>query len=471
MTFSQIPSKLKITFHTILLLLAILSSHSAVLAEQRVALVIGNAAYSKSVNGNLFGPLNNPLNDANDMTERLQKYGFTVKLVTNATKLQMDNVINQFIQDLQQNRGVGLFYYSGHGVQVQNTNYLIPINQTFRDLSDIKYHAVNAQWLLDKMEGARAQVNIMILDACREPLPFVRSTAARSDSFGQVGLAKMGAKGVIIGYATTPGMTASDGTGRNGLYTQHLLKSMKRGDLTIEQVFKHAGAEVAKATEYKQVPWVSSALFGNFCFGQCGQPAQSAEVLQLLQKCQKHLDANRLTRGRSGTAFACYQTVLNKEPTNAQALAGFKQIEARYLELINRALDKGQKSKAKQYLANLQQVNLELRKRSEKAHLPPPSPPSIPTLPQPEPTPSPSPSPSPLETKPSPQDSSDLLQQCQKHFNADRLVTGEGGTALACYKEVLKNDPTNTEALVGLKQIEARYVTWLKRAFEAGTSP
>jgi len=454
MTFLPISSKLNITIH--ILLFAILScSNSALVAKQRFALVIGNAAYSKSLSGNLFGPLNNPLNDAKDITEMLQQYGFTVKLVTNATKLQMDNAINQFIQNLQQHRGVGLFYYSGHGVQVQNINYLIPINQAFRDTSDIKYHAVNAQWLLDKMEGASAQVNIMILDACREPLPFVMSTAAaKSNNFGQVGLAKMGAKGVIIGYATTPGMTASDGTGRNGLYTQHLLNSMNRGDLAIEQVLKQAGAAVAKVTHYKQVPWVSSALFGNFCFGQCGQLRQSAEVLQLLPKCQKHLKANRLTRGRGGNALACYQQVLNQEPTNIHGLSGFKKIEARYLELIKRALDRGQKSKAKQYLANLQMVHSELQKRTEKAHLPPPSPPSIPIIPQPIPSPS----------RPSPQDNSGLLQQCQKHLNAHRLVTGEGGTAFACYKEVLKNDPTNTEALVGLKKIEARYVTWLKRA-------
>jgi uncharacterized caspase-like protein len=477
MTFAKITHKFSnIAHNTLLSLLAALFSISPVFAEQRVALVIGNAVYSKSANtNNIFGPLDNPLNDVEDMTKRLQSYDFTVVSVKNATKQQMETAINNFIRQLRRGT-VGLFYYSGHGVQVQNINYLIPVNQTFRDTSDVKYHAINAKWILDKMASAGAQVNIMILDACREPLPL-----ARSKAFRKGGLAKMGAKGVFIGYATTPGMTASDGTGRNGLYTQHLLDAMKRGDLPIEQVFKKAGAGVAKATQNRQVPWISSALFGEFCFGTCGQRPQSAVVSRLLQQCQKHFDANRLTKGRGGTAFGCYKQVLKKEPTNAEALVGLKKIEARYVELIKRALDKRQQSKAKQYLAKLHLVNLELQKWAKK--VPQPSSPSFPSVDTTQPQQSHSPqaqnpsiqaqspslqaqNPSPQVQNSSPQQVSRLLRECKKHFEAYRLVTGEGGTAFECYKEVLKKEPTNREALAGLKQIEVRYARWAKRALD-----
>jgi len=468
MKFAKITHKISNIGHkTPLILAALLSlSVSPVFAEQRVALVIGNAVYSKSANtNNIFGPLDNPLNDAEDMTKRLQSYRFTVVSIKNASKQQMESAINNFIQKLRRRVTVGLFYYSGHGVQVQNVNYLIPVKQTFRDISDVKFHAINAKWILDKMASAGAQVNIMILDACREALPL-----ARSKAFSKGGLAKMGAKGVFIGYATTPGMTASDGTERNGLYTQHLLDAMTRGDLTIEQVFKKAGAGVAKATHNQQVPWISSALFGEFCFGTCGQRPQSAAVSRLLQQCQKHLNANRLMKGKGGTAFACYIKVLKKEPTNAEALVGLKKIEVRYMELITRALNKRQQSKAKQYLAKLRLVNLELQKWAKKAQLPPPpSPASFPHIDstQLQQNSSPQePNPSPQEQKPSSQQISRLLRECKKHLNAYRLVTGEGGTAFGCYKEVLKKEPTNLEALAGLKQIEARYARWAKRALD-----
>jgi outer membrane protein OmpA-like peptidoglycan-associated protein len=153
----------------------------------------------------------------------------------------------------------------------------------------------------------------------------------------------------------------------------------------------------------------------------------------LLKTCQEHLNANRLTKGRSGNALACYQEVLKKVPTHAEALAGLENIEARYVTLITRALDQGKLDKAETYLGRLHTVN-----------------PQSPLLAETE-----------LETR-------FQLVNCDKYFQTDHLITGEDGNALACYKEVLKKEPTNSKAQAGLEKIEARYVELIERALELG---
>jgi formylglycine-generating enzyme required for sulfatase activity len=289
---------LKITqTHTTLLfsLIALLSISTVLAEERRVALVIGNADYPDAVTNNLFRPLRNPVNDAEDMAKMLRSYNFVVLPVKNATQQQIDRAVNQFTQQLQSSN-VGLFYYAGHGVQVQNKNYLIPVGKKFRDAREVEEDAVSATDILNKMEKANkaagANVNIVILDACREHLPLVRSSS-NSKGFYSRGLARMDARGTIIGYATAPGDVAVDGVGRNGVYTKHLLKAMKTGHLTIERVFKEARIGVAKETDYQQIPWESTSLIGDFCFGTCDglqpQPLVFSSDDSLLDKNERRL--------------------------------------------------------------------------------------------------------------------------------------------------------------------------------------
>ena len=244
---------------------------SLVLAERRVALVIGNANYPLASPTNLFGPLDNPLNDARGIRTTLEKYRFEViPSQDNLNKQQMNNAVSTFISQLEKSQ-VGLFYYSGHATQVNNINYLIPVGKDFDNAIDVKYHAINAREILEEMENTGSKINIVILDACRDYMP------ALGRGLGKHGLAEMTAKGVIMSYATAPGKTASDGKGSYGTYTQHLLEAMKIGNLTIEQVFKNTRQAVAQATDYDQIPWTSSSLIGDFCFENCGKTQLSVK--------------------------------------------------------------------------------------------------------------------------------------------------------------------------------------------------
>jgi PQQ-dependent catabolism-associated CXXCW motif protein len=221
--------------------------------EQRVALVIGNSSY-------VVGPLKNPVNDAEDMAKLLPTLGFRVTLLRNATHQQMVEAINAFGHELK-NGGVGLFYYAGHGVQSRGRNYLIPVNARIEAESQLEFDTVDANRVLAAMDDAGNRVNLVILDACRDN-PFARSFRSAAQ-----GLAQMeAAQGTYIAFATGPGSVAADGGGRNGLYTQYLLQSLRQPNTDIDKVFRRVTAEVARATSGKQVPWVSSSLTGDFSF-------------------------------------------------------------------------------------------------------------------------------------------------------------------------------------------------------------
>ncbi len=221
--------------------------------ESRIALVIGNGAYKSS-------PLSNPVNDANDMAAVLERLGFSVRLKINANQKSMENAIRDFGKELRSG-GVGLFYFAGHGFQVQGRNYLIPTDADIESEADVKYESVDAGRVLSQMNEAENGLNIIILDACRDN-PFARSFRS-----GEKGLAKMDATtGSILAYATAPGSVAADGTGRNGLYTSKLLKHMMETNLPIERVFKRVRIDVVNTSGNRQIPWESSSLMGDFYF-------------------------------------------------------------------------------------------------------------------------------------------------------------------------------------------------------------
>lgn len=259
--------KISISWTIGCLLLAMLFAMPAFAA--RTALVIGNAAYPGISDDSLFGVLDNPVNDAQAIGRALETYGFDVIVVTDADQPKMEGALKLFLRQLERG-GAGVFYFSGHGVQVEDDNYLIPVGRRFQDAQDVRQYALNAQLVLQKMSAAGPQVNIMILDACREHMPVIAAKAASAR-----GLARMqGAVGAIIAYATDPGNVAydifDDVTQRNSLYTQYLLEAMQQGEWPIELVFKQAQIEVARVTERQQVPWVESGLVSQFCFAACG---------------------------------------------------------------------------------------------------------------------------------------------------------------------------------------------------------
>lgn len=223
----------------------------------RTALVIGNAAYPNA-------PLRNPVNDAVDMAKALKETGFDVTLLTDAGKRKMDEAIDAFGRKLRKG-GAGLFYYAGHGIQLDGSNYLIPVDARIASESDVKYHTVEAGWVLGKMADADNGLNIIILDACRNN-PFARSFRS-----AEMGLAIMDApRGSIIAYSTAPGSVAEDGKDRNGIYTGKLLKHLKKPNLKVEEVLKNTRVDVVAETGERQTPWDATCLTGDFYFNTGG---------------------------------------------------------------------------------------------------------------------------------------------------------------------------------------------------------
>lgn len=226
----------------------------------RVALVIGNGDYRA------FNKLPNPANDAADMAEALRKIGFKVILEKDCSLRNMDKAVNRFIHLLPEAE-VGLFYYAGHGIQVDGINYLLPVDIQLNDNTDINsYYGTNK--LITKMRKAnRNNLKVIILDACRDD-PFAASRGLRrkngvalikspNDNI-KSGLAPIKSpSGTIVAFSTAAGETADDGIGRNSVYTKHLLKRIVQPGLDISKMFNLVCGDVSSETNGKQIPWIN----------------------------------------------------------------------------------------------------------------------------------------------------------------------------------------------------------------------
>jgi len=230
--------------------------------EKRFALIIGNSAYPKEI-----GVLKNPVNDAIDFAEAIKKMGFDVTLITDASYGKIRAEMMKFRDKLNQgerDKTVGLFFYAGHGLQHDNENYIVPVDAELQFEDDISRYCFPIQkMVLTQMENTNSRMNIVILDACRNnPFPAIHRGIGESQGLGEL----KKARGAFIAYATSPGSVASDGTGRNGLYTQELIKAMNKPNRTIEQVFKDVRASVLRQSGDKQNPWENSNIIGDFYF-------------------------------------------------------------------------------------------------------------------------------------------------------------------------------------------------------------
>ena len=261
-----------------------LTSGHEIVSDRRIALIIGNSSYKTS-------PLKNPVNDAEDIAYELERLGFKVQLGRNMNKKAMFFAIRKFGIEIKQG-GVGLFYYAGHGMQVNGNNFLIPIGADIQSEEEVEYEAIDAGLVLRKMEAAGNPMNIVILDACRDN-PFARSFRS-----AQKGLAQMDApSGTLIVYATAPGSVAADGTGRNGIFTRNFLGHVRDPDLEIGQMLKRVRAGVQNDTDGQQVPWESSSLVGDFYFAKTNSetlPGKSRSANNdLLDRERQRLDEEK----------------------------------------------------------------------------------------------------------------------------------------------------------------------------------
>lgn len=236
-------------------------------AETRIALVIGNADYKDA-------PLRNPVNDARDIASKLRAIGFDVILRENSTKQEMEDAIGSFGERLKDG-AVAMVFYSGHGMQVDGRNFLIPVDARISTEPQVRLQTVDVDVVLDQMAAAHSRVNLVILDACRNN-PFEHKFRGLSGGLAQINAPE----GTMIAYATAPGKVASDGEGQNGLYTEELLKAIDQPGLPIEEVFKHVRSAVMQRSSGAQTPWEASSLTGDFYFkaGAKPEPASAAAV-------------------------------------------------------------------------------------------------------------------------------------------------------------------------------------------------
>ena len=220
----------------------------------KLALVVGNGKYKSA-------PLKNPTNDAKAIGDALKESGFAVTTMLDATRVDMVAAVQAYVKELEAKKCVGLFYYAGHGIQLDWKNYMLPVDAEVDTAEDVQTQAVEVNSLIRGLMKASNPLNIIILDACRDN-PF---GGAKRPS--QKGLSQMDAPThTILAYATSPGNVASDGDGVNGLYTENLLREIKVPEAKIEDVFKRVRLGVRRRSNGAQIPWESTSLEEDFWF-------------------------------------------------------------------------------------------------------------------------------------------------------------------------------------------------------------
>ncbi|GHU01173.1 hypothetical protein FACS1894147_00540 [Spirochaetia bacterium] len=221
-------------------------------AQQKYALVIGNGNYQK------LTKLKNPENDANDMKTALQGLGFTVDTLINSSRVQMEQGVERFKNRLSVSKdSYGFLFYAGHGVQSRGINYLIPVDADIMSEAYLGDRAVSVQAMLDEINQAGNELNIVVLDACRDN-PF---GWGRSGSRGLQVVSNQPADSIIV-YATSAGSVAADGEGRNGVFTSQLLRNIKTPGLEVSEIFRLTMGDVVRASNGQQRPAVYNQFPG-----------------------------------------------------------------------------------------------------------------------------------------------------------------------------------------------------------------
>jgi len=238
-------------------LLTLVWSAAPSIAQQRIALVVGNSSYTN------IQSLPNPANDSKLMSQALRKLDFEVVAVSDVDFIGMRRAVKEFGRKLRAagKDAVGLFYYAGHGVQAQGANFLIPLGAEVADEADLEIEAISASDVLAQMEAAGNSLNMVILDACRNN-PYKAKLRSNSRGLARVNAAS----GSLVAFAAAPGQVAADGAGDNSPYTKALVKAMQIPGLSVEQMFKKVRVSVEAQTNNQQTPWEESSLRGEFYF-------------------------------------------------------------------------------------------------------------------------------------------------------------------------------------------------------------
>ena len=238
----------------LLVALLITKITQAQLEEDRVAFVIGNSDYAGSAK------LANPTNDSSAISDELKRLGFETYLFQNLKVEDVPALKKQLEERLKRNTRL-VFYYAGHGVQIESKNYLLPINASFKNAETVANQSLYLGDILQTIQKARPRLSVVVLDACRDN-PF---GSDKSVSVNKGGLARVDPPtSTVIFYATRPGGTASDGDDKNGLFTKSLLAEFKKTDVTLEVIFRRVSTSVYDFSKGDQEPWIEGVIREEF---------------------------------------------------------------------------------------------------------------------------------------------------------------------------------------------------------------
>jgi hypothetical protein len=269
--------------------------YSAVYAQQKFALVIGNGNYTN------LGKLKNPVNDAEDMAAALTDLGFSVDKVLDGDLDKMDNAVIRLKSRLSASVNTyGFVFYAGHGVQSNGVNYLIPVGANIPSAGFLRDRTVSVQAMLNELNDAGNNLNVVVLDACRDN-PF---NWGRSGSRGLTVIENQPADSIVV-YATSAGSISQDGEGRNGLFTSHLLNNLRTPGLEVKEIFNRTGEDVIAASNRQQIPAVYIQFFGNAYFDANAQtsPRSKRPTPQPLPPQSKDLFGKPISYGFMNLAF------------------------------------------------------------------------------------------------------------------------------------------------------------------------
>lgn len=245
---------------------------------KKVALVIGNAAYASNEK------LKNPVSDATLTVNSLKQLGFATTLATDRTAAQLKSDLQTFSLAAK-DADIALLFYAGHGIAVDNINYLIPVDQRLSTLKslDLKRDGVSLRWIESVLAQSNAQVSVLVIDACRNPLMRGAPTQGMVDPATPP-------HGTLTFYSTAPGTQAGDGSGKNSEFSLAFNRNILKQDLSLMQAIMATQADVSKATGDTQIPWVSSGLVNDV-------QLSTAKPLSKLSKTDKNTPMAGVQRG------------------------------------------------------------------------------------------------------------------------------------------------------------------------------
>src|ERR1700712_4324034 len=287
---------------------AILPGSQAALAENRMALVIGQSAYKAVV------ALPNPANDAKAMSQLLGDAGFDVTTAPDLSQNELRERVAEFAAKVAAKGPdtVALVFYAGHGMQIDGENYLVPVDIDPKREADIPLQAVRLNDVLNTLTSVPTRMRIVLLDACRNnPFPELNKTAGHGLAIVD---AKIGAPGTFLSYSTSPGAEAEDGNGADSPYTTALLAAAKEPGLSIEDAFKRVRVSVNKATDGRQTPWESSSLTDDFRFF-AGPAATAMNEKASEKKPVKHRSEEEWKRDLKGKTVGAANELIVEDGT------------------------------------------------------------------------------------------------------------------------------------------------------------